>query len=275
MTVQLAPSAVESARERIIGIIRQVAETFGLDPGIGLATAEIESNFDQYAVGDTDTQYSSHGIFQERLVVGRGGFRSPDRDPERQSTRFYEDVKRYLASGGGGTPGQIAAAVQRPKDQAAYALKVDRAYTAYTLGPNGGAPTQVPGVGAGAPAAGPRPNAWQCSVIATFGGANRDLASMLSGIPVAQLQSAAYACAANTAETPLPFVGDAAQTAEIGKGLESVGGGMGLFGAALTKVLTDSSIWWRAGFVIVGGVMIVAGARLYMGALGREGGATT
>lgn len=111
--------------------IQRVAQESGIDHRLALAVAQIESGFNPNAVGDTDTPYSSHGVFQERLRVGRGGFTTPDPDPARQTQRFAEDVKRLLASGFQGTPGQLAAAAQRPFDAAGYARKVDAAYQGF------------------------------------------------------------------------------------------------------------------------------------------------
>lgn len=112
-------------------IIATTAQAQGIDHRLALATAFVESNFDPNAVGDTDTPYSSHGNFQERLRVGRGGFTTPDPDPARQTERFAADVRAALAAGFKGTPGQLAAAVQRPLDPVAYARKVDAAYGSF------------------------------------------------------------------------------------------------------------------------------------------------
>lgn len=109
-------------------IVSTTAQRKGIDPRLALATGVVESNLDPNAVGDTDTPHSSHGVFQERLRVGRGGFTTPDPDPARQTERFADDVRALLATGFRGTPGQIAAAVQRPFDPVGYARKVDAAY---------------------------------------------------------------------------------------------------------------------------------------------------
>lgn len=112
-------------------VIATTAQRSGIDHRLALATALIESNFDPNAVGDTETPNSSHGVFQERLRLGRGGFSTPDPDPARQTERFAADVRALLATGFRGTPGQIAAAVQRPFDAAGYARKVDAAYGSF------------------------------------------------------------------------------------------------------------------------------------------------
>lgn len=112
----------------VAGVVTQVARERGFDPLLGLAVGHVESGLDPAAIGDRSTPYASYGVFQERLVVGRGGFTVPDTDPRRQAERFYADVDAYLRAGGGGTPGEVAAAVQRPFDRVGYAAKVDAAY---------------------------------------------------------------------------------------------------------------------------------------------------
>lgn len=105
--------------------ISSAAQRAGIDPRLALAVGIVESNLNPAAVGDNG---ESHGVFQERLVYGRGGFTTPDPDPARQTERFAADVRRLLASGFRGSVGDLAAAVQRPYDPADYARKVNAAY---------------------------------------------------------------------------------------------------------------------------------------------------
>jgi hypothetical protein len=106
--------------------IRASAQSSGIDPLLALATAQVESGFNQYAVGDNG---ESHGVMQEN-VHGRGAGRAPDYSVAGQTQRFAADVRRLLATGFTGTPGQIAAAAQRPANAARYAQLVDAAYRA-------------------------------------------------------------------------------------------------------------------------------------------------
>lgn len=118
----VAPTPAGGADVR--SVISSTATASGIDPLLALAVVEMESGFDPYAVGDSG---NSHGLFQEN-VYGRGAGRAPDYDPTRQTQRFAADVRRLLASGFRGTPGEIAAAAQRPADPAGYARKVDAIY---------------------------------------------------------------------------------------------------------------------------------------------------
>lgn len=104
--------------------IRGTAQQSGIDPNLALATAMMESGLNPTIVGDNG---DSHGLFQEN-VHGRGAGRAPDYSITGQTSRFAADVKRLLATGFRGTPGEIAAAAQRPYDPVGYARKVDAIY---------------------------------------------------------------------------------------------------------------------------------------------------
>lgn len=109
----------------VTSIVSRAAQQSGIDPRLALAVAEVESGFNVNAVGDNG---DSHGLFQENRN-GRGHGRAPDYDPARQTQRFAADVRRLIESGFRGTPGELAAAAQRPYDPEGYARKVNAAYS--------------------------------------------------------------------------------------------------------------------------------------------------
>jgi len=110
-------------------VVRDAALAQHGDPFLALATVDVENAaFDPSAVGDKDTPYPSYGLFQERVKVGRGGLDTPDPDPVRQTQRFFADIFDAIAHGFTGTPGQLAAQVQRPAHPIEYAAAVDALY---------------------------------------------------------------------------------------------------------------------------------------------------
>jgi hypothetical protein len=104
--------------------VSRVAQQSGIDPKLALAIAQIESGMDPSAVGDNG---DSHGLYQEN-VHGRGAGRAPDYDVARQTQRLAADIRAALAAGFSGTPGELAAAVQRPANPRGYAAKVNAIY---------------------------------------------------------------------------------------------------------------------------------------------------
>lgn len=109
---------------RLVQIIIQTALEEGIDPGLALAAAEVESGFNILAVGDNGQSY---GIMQEH-VKGRGAQAPRDYDPINQVRRFAAEVRNVLSGGYQGTIGEIIAAAQRPFNQAEAAKKYQAAY---------------------------------------------------------------------------------------------------------------------------------------------------
>lgn len=143
-------------------VIAQYASAAGGDPVLAVATAREESGFNPHAVGD---QGHSVGLFQENDQGAGAGMTVTQREDVPGSVqRFVDRVRRVLASGFTGTPGQIAAAAQRPADPVGYAHAVDVLYGQYAhqtyIGGGSSPVTQQgrPGSGgsiAGIPGAGP------------------------------------------------------------------------------------------------------------------------
>lgn len=119
-----------------VAVISNLASQFGVDPALAIATAKQESGFDPKAIGDGG---HSIGLYQENDFGAGAGMTFAQRaDPVGSVQRFAQRVKDVIASGFTGTPGQIAAAAQRPLDSVGYAASVDSLYGQYATGVTGG-----------------------------------------------------------------------------------------------------------------------------------------
>lgn len=110
----------------VTDIIQEVAQKLGVDPILALATSYVESGWNASAVGDND---SSFGLFQ----LHRGGELGSNTqawadNPTNNATTALTVVANVAKQHPTWSPGQIAAAAQRPADQSAYAAKVNQIY---------------------------------------------------------------------------------------------------------------------------------------------------
>ncbi|MGH7483985.1 MAG: transglycosylase SLT domain-containing protein [bacterium] len=113
----------------VVNAIRSVAQQLGVDPTLALATAYHESGYNATAVGDHGTSF---GIFQLHQG-GEFGKLSPQQayDPV-TNARVALSVLANIR--GIGTPGDMAAAAQRPANAGAYAKAVNSNYAALSGG---------------------------------------------------------------------------------------------------------------------------------------------
>lgn len=110
-------------------VIADLARSGGGDPVLAVAVAKEESGFNPNAIGD---QGHSIGLFQENDQGAGAGMTVEQREDVAGSvSRFLDRVRQVLASGFTGSPGQIAAAAQRPADPYGYARAVDYLYGQY------------------------------------------------------------------------------------------------------------------------------------------------
>ena len=100
----------------------QAAEAQDLSPsqtqeaiGISEATAQQESGFNPYAIGD-----GSYGIFQDETQGGEGSGYSPQQlfDPTTSASISIPTIVAELKANPTASPGAIAVAAQRPADLA-------------------------------------------------------------------------------------------------------------------------------------------------------------
>lgn len=116
-------------------VIRREAIAQGFDPNVAIAVATVEapSYLDtgdtSKAVGDAGTSF---GPFQEHVgggagdaVIAAGGTVADLFDSQSATDRFIDRYRRAQATLGTATPGDIAAAAQRPADPEGYAAKVN------------------------------------------------------------------------------------------------------------------------------------------------------
>lgn len=122
-TTRVASDARSNAQ-----VVAQVARQHGVDPTVAVAMMLVESGGDNTAVGDGGTSF---GLFQ----LHRGGMLTaagltPDQafDPRTNATVALKSYAHEHAKGHARrSPGEIAAASQRPFDPVGYARKVDAA----------------------------------------------------------------------------------------------------------------------------------------------------
>lgn len=109
-----------------VTVITQVANQYGLPPEIALATAYHESGLNPQAVGDNGTSF---GLFQLH-EGGELGSLSPQQafDPITNAETAIPVIASVYKMHPNWTPGQIAAAAQRPANQSAYAQAVNQIY---------------------------------------------------------------------------------------------------------------------------------------------------
>lgn len=130
------------ANAGVVSTITSVAQQLGVDPNLALATAYKESGFNPTAVGDKG---SSFGLFQLHRGGELGSLTQQQAFDPSTNARTALSVLANIR--GIGSPGDVAAAAQRPADPAAYAKVVNGYYAALTGGSVGtinttGVPTQ-------------------------------------------------------------------------------------------------------------------------------------
>ena len=107
-------------------IIIDTAASLGVDPALALAIAQQESGLNPNAIGDGG---ASVGLFQLNDQGEGAGMTVAEReDPRRNAQIALAVVAQVAAQHPDWSPGQIAAAAQRPADQAGYASAIDSLY---------------------------------------------------------------------------------------------------------------------------------------------------
>lgn len=111
-------------------LVRRISAQERIDPALALAVAEEESGFRPDAVGDNGCSF---GLYQANRCGGAGTGIPVDAliDPDFNTRQFAQRIHETAASGSYATPGELAAAAQRPYDPRAYADAVNALYRKY------------------------------------------------------------------------------------------------------------------------------------------------
>lgn len=130
---------MSSIQQVIAGVADQVAQQYGFNAqqtaelqAISLATAQQESGFNPAAIGDQGTSF---GLFQLHQGGELGNLTpSQAENPQTNAQVAIPVIAQTLKANPGWSPGRIAAAAQRPADQAAYATDINNLYPQYSGG---------------------------------------------------------------------------------------------------------------------------------------------
>lgn len=116
--------------------IVKVARELGVDPTLALADAQVESGFNAKSVGDNGTSF---GLFQlhqggelDSLKGSLANKKTQAFDPETNARVALSQFVGVRSAHPDWTPGQVAAAAQRPANASEYAKKVDSVFQSFT-----------------------------------------------------------------------------------------------------------------------------------------------
>lgn len=105
-------------------IITNIANSLGVNANLAIAIAQQESGLNPNAIGDNG---NSVGLYQLNSNGEGAGLTVAQReDPSQNATIALKEVAAVAAQHPDWTPGQIAAAAQRPADQSGYAAAVNK-----------------------------------------------------------------------------------------------------------------------------------------------------
>ena len=136
------PYSVSQVQDTISNTAQQIGVNDGLTPSqtqeltnISLATAQQESGFNPYAVSPHQTSY---GVFQDNIAGGEGTGYTPQQlfNPQTSAQISISQIASVLKANPNYSPGQVAAAAQRPANPSAYAAAVNSNYGYYANGQN-------------------------------------------------------------------------------------------------------------------------------------------
>ena len=116
----------------VAGTIIGVANSLGVDPYLALAQGYQESGLNPTAVGDNGTSFGIYQLHQG----GELGNLTPEQafDPATNAQVSLSEVAAVAQAHPDWTPGQIAAAAQRPADPGTYAMNVNALYSQAVAG---------------------------------------------------------------------------------------------------------------------------------------------
>jgi hypothetical protein len=109
-------------------VVAQVAREQGVDPAVAVAMMLVESGGRSTAVGDNGTSFGLFQLHEGGMLTAAGLTKEQAFDPRTNATVALRSFAHEFSKGHATrTPGEIAAASQRPADPVGYAAKVDAA----------------------------------------------------------------------------------------------------------------------------------------------------
>lgn len=123
-----ATAAVGSTDARSnAAVVADVAREQGVDPVAAVAMMLVESGGNAGAVGDGGTSFGLFQLHEGGMLTAAGLTSQQAFDPRTNAAVSLKSLAHERRKGPNRTPGEIAAASQRPADPAGYARKVDAA----------------------------------------------------------------------------------------------------------------------------------------------------
>jgi hypothetical protein len=120
--------AVDAGAAANAKVVAQVAREQGVDPVAAVAMMLVESGGRSSAVGDNGTSFGLFQLHEGGMLTAAGLSREQAFDPRTNASVSLASLRTEWDKGHATrTPGQIAAASQRPADPVGYAAKVDGA----------------------------------------------------------------------------------------------------------------------------------------------------
>ena len=105
--------------------VAEVAREQGVDPVAAVAMMLVESGGNAHAVGDGGTSFGLFQLHEGGMLTAAGISSQQAFDPRTNARVSLASLAHEQAKGANRTPGEIAAASQRPADPAGYARRVD------------------------------------------------------------------------------------------------------------------------------------------------------
>jgi hypothetical protein len=121
-----ATSVAKGAKENA-QVVAGVAAKVGVDPVVAVAMMLVESGGRNTAVGDGGTSFGLFQLHEGGMLTAAGLTKEQAFDPETNASVALKSLAHEWAKGPNRSPGDIAAASQRPADKIGYAQKVNGA----------------------------------------------------------------------------------------------------------------------------------------------------
>jgi hypothetical protein len=121
----VSPAGATRGAKENAQVVASVAAKVGVDPVTAVAMMLVESGGNNRAVGDGGTSFGLFQLHEGGMLTSAGLTRDQAFDPATNAAVSLRSLKHQFDIGPNRSPGEIAAASQRPADQVGYAQKVN------------------------------------------------------------------------------------------------------------------------------------------------------